>query len=56
MNQSEERMKNSGVPIFRKIRKLKKKGPAEYRKNICGYITKKIIREFTSVTYFQKVK
>lgn len=31
-----------------KIKKQKKKNPFDYRKNICGYITKKIIREFTN--------
>jgi hypothetical protein len=31
-----------------KENKEEKKNPFDYRKNICGYITKKVIREFTS--------
>lgn len=33
-----------GFRLFRKIQKEKKKNESDYCKNICGYITKKIIR------------
>lgn len=36
--------KKEGLRILRKIKKLKKKNPLDYRKNICGYITKKVMR------------
>jgi len=29
---------------------------AEYRKNICGYVTKKVMREFINDTYKKKVE
>lgn len=40
----------SGLTLWqKKLKKIKKKkNPFDYRKNICGYITKKVIREFTS--------
>lgn len=31
------------------------KGKCDYEKNICGYITKKIIREFVSKNYEKEV-
>jgi hypothetical protein len=40
----------------RKEKKVKVKKPCDYRKNICGYITKKIIREYLSPTYRTKVE
>lgn len=46
------------LKIFKK-RKAPTKGKttkAEYRKNICGYITKKVIREFSSSVYIWKVR
>ncbi len=33
-----------GLKIRSKNKKIKKKNPVDYKKNICGYITKKIIR------------
>lgn len=39
-----------------KEKKVKTKKPCDYRKNICGYITKKIIREYLSPTYREKVE
>ena len=49
-------MDESKVKVFmkRKVRK-NKTTQAEYRKNICGYITKKIIREFTNQTFVEKI-
>ena len=45
VDKSTNQKQYGGVPILPKIRKQKKrKAPADYRKNICGYITKKIIR------------
>jgi hypothetical protein len=37
--------------VFRKIRKEKVKNRCDYDKNICGYITKKVIREFVGRNY-----
>lgn len=48
--------KNPGFRVFKKVKKEKKKNLSDYRKNICGYITKKIIREFVSPHYFTYVK
>lgn len=42
--------------MVRRIKKLKKKNSSDYRKNICGYITKKVMREFVSWNYYEKVK
>ena len=46
---------DKGTPdknVFKpKDKKHKIKKPCDYRKNICGYITKKIIREYFSPTY-----
>ena len=39
-----------------KEKKPKTKKPCDYRKNICGYITKKIIREYLSATYKDRVE
>jgi len=39
-----------------KEKKTKMKKPCDYRKNICGYITKKIIREYLSPTYYSKAE
>jgi len=50
-------MNQNEIPkIFKpKEKKPKLKKPCDYRKNICGYITKKIIREYLSVTYKPRV-
>lgn len=57
VNKQSNQNRGGGVPVLSKIRKMKKKkGTSDYRKNICGYITRKVIREFTNVTYYQKVK
>lgn len=46
------KVNGSGFQFCRKLKKnKKKKNASDYRKNICGYITKKVIREFTSQTY-----
>jgi hypothetical protein len=40
------------VKIFKpKTKKPKQKKECDYRKNICGYITKKVIREYLGSTY-----
>jgi hypothetical protein len=39
------------MSIFKKVVKEKKHNKCDYQKNICGYITKKIIREFTGPTF-----
>ena len=42
----------SKAKVFKKnIKKSKSRTNRDYQKNICGYITKKIIREFGSDTY-----
>lgn len=41
---AKNRVDHSGFKLCRKIKKEKKKNASDYRKNICGYITKKIIR------------
>lgn len=46
----------SGLRLWRKLKKIKKRNPFDYRKNICGYITKKVIREFTSAEYREKAE
>lgn len=46
---------NTGFKVFKKIKKERKKNQSDYTKNICGYITKKIIREFVSSNYFPYV-
>ncbi len=46
----------SSFKLFRKIKKEKKKNESDYCKNICGYITKKIIRELCSPNYTNHVK
>jgi hypothetical protein len=44
------------INIFRKAnKKEKKKNESDYGKNICGYITKKIIRELCSSSYTSHV-
>lgn len=48
--------KKKGLQILNKLKRFKKKNPLDYRKNICGYITKKIIREFTNTEYMEKVQ
>lgn len=48
INPQEIPAKKNGLQMISKLKRLKKKNPLDYRKNICGYITKKIIREFTS--------
>lgn len=40
---------------IKKITKSKAKIESDYRKNICGYITKKVIREFIYGNYSKKV-
>ncbi len=47
---------HNGFHVFKKIKKEKKRNMCDYRKNICGYITKKIIREFTGPNYVSLVK
>lgn len=39
------------ISIFKRKLKEKKHNKCDYQKNICGYITKKIIREFIGDTY-----
>ena len=47
---------SSRANIFRKKKIARNKtNKVDYRKNICGYITKKIIREFVSDTFKNKV-
>lgn len=46
----------SEFKLFRKIKKEKKKNESDYCKNICGYITKKIIRELCSPNYASHVR
>ena len=46
----------AGFRVFKKPKKEKKKNQSDYRKNICGYITKKIIREFVSPNYAADVQ
>ena len=47
---------SSKTKVFKKtIKKSKSRMNRDYQKNICGYITKKIIREFGSDTYKEKV-
>ena len=41
--------------LFKPIRKEKVKSRCDYDKNICGYITKKVIREFVSKNYEKDV-
>ena len=44
------------MKLFKKKQKKKRvKGECDYKKNICGYITKKILREFAGPAYYQKV-
>jgi len=40
-----------GLHIFKSKKKEKVRSRCDYDKNICGYITKKIIREFASENY-----
>lgn len=43
--------------VFKKDNsKKKRKSKCDYRKNICGYITKKIIREFVNETFKDTVQ
>ena len=45
------------VNVFKKkTKRIKKKTTCDYKKNICGYITKKIIREFVSDTFKDTVQ
>ena len=41
--------------MFKKIKKQKVKTKCDYDKNICGYVTKKVIREFVGPTYSKEV-
>ncbi len=41
----------NGLRLFKKIKKEKVRNKCDYDKNICGYITKKVIREFVSKNY-----
>jgi hypothetical protein len=43
--------KEGGLRVFKKIVKEKVKSKCDYDKNICGYITKKVIREFLGKNY-----
>ena len=40
--------------VTKKIKKTRRK--PDYKKNICGYITKRIIREFVSERYQEEVR
>ena len=44
-----------GLHVFKKIKKEKVRTKCDYDKNICGYVTKKVIREFVGPTYAQDV-
>ena len=44
-----------GVHVFKKIKKEKVRTKCDYDKNICGYVTKKVIREFVGTTYALEV-
>jgi hypothetical protein len=46
---------SGGLHVFKKIKKEKVRSKCDYDKNICGYITKKVIREFLSKNYEQEV-
>lgn len=39
------------IHVFRKVKKERVKSKCDYEKNICGYITKKVIREFLGPNY-----
>jgi hypothetical protein len=41
--------------LFKRVKKEKVKSKCDYDKNICGYITKKVIREFVSKAYEKEV-
>ena len=54
--EKEKRTRPKTLKIFKKKDKKKKiKGECDYKKNICGYITKKILREFAGPSYFERV-
>jgi hypothetical protein len=55
VGQSKNIRRKRELRLQHKIKKNKKKNPVDYKKNICGYITKKIIREFTSTDFEYKV-
>jgi hypothetical protein len=55
-NPHSENQSNGGLRIFKKIKKEKVKSKCDYDKNICGYITKKVIREFVGKNYEQEVE
>lgn len=42
--------------MIRRITKTKTQKESSYKKNICGYITKKVIREFIYGNYKKNVK
>lgn len=42
--------------MFRPIKKERVRNRCDYDKNICGYITKKIIREFIGKNYEKEAK
>ena len=44
VDHSKDLNNNRGVEMNRKIKRIKKKNLSDYRKNICGYITKKVLR------------
>lgn len=48
-------MQGGGLHVFKKVKKEKVRNKCDYDKNICGYITKKVIREFVSSNYEQEV-
>ena len=50
-NESKETQK-----CFKTEKRISKKNKPDYNKNICGYITKKIIREFISRTFEETVR
>lgn len=43
------------IKIFKPVKKEKVHSRCDYDKNICGYITKKVIREFVSKNYEEEV-
>lgn len=47
---------HSHIKVFKKkVNKSLKKAECGYKKNICGYITKKILREFVGQTFKETV-
>lgn len=51
----DKRVKPDGK-LKRKISRSSKKRISNYKKNICGYITKKVLREYLSESYRQEIE